>query len=26
MRSSYVLYMLGTLTGVIVYYVVYVGG
>ena len=26
MRWSYVLYMLGTLTGVIVYYVVYVGG
>ena len=26
MRSSYALYMLGTLTGVIVYYVVYVGG
>ena len=26
MRSSYVLYMLGTLTGVIVYYVVYMGG
>jgi uncharacterized membrane protein YozB (DUF420 family) len=26
MRWSYVLYMLGTLSGVIVYYVVYVGG
>ena len=26
MRWSYALYMLGTLTGVIVYYVVYVGG
>ena len=26
MRVSYALYMLGTLTGVIVYYVVYVGG
>ena len=26
MRWSYVLYMLGTLTGVVVYYVVYMGG